>query len=91
MQLYGIAVTVMASMVVGKSEYTQIAGNDEYYLFVACIVIGAIAAVVSFFGFCGACAENVCLLYTVSLMMSVNLKWLCLLSNVHSNNVNFFR
>ncbi len=70
--LTGIAlIGIGAYIQVKMSQYLDFLGETYLNTSVILIIIGVVILVVTFFGCCGACTENYCMLYTYGTLLAL--------------------
>ncbi len=70
--LTGIALIAMGTYIhLEMSDYLDYFDDQYLNATILFIILGAIIVVVSFFGCCGACTENSCMMFTFAFLLSI--------------------
>jgi len=68
--LSGLSMVAFGAYVqINSNLYKQFIGSDYVFLTTFIIVIGIIIFVIAFFGCCGSCSENTCMVYTFAFLL----------------------
>jgi len=65
--LIGIGAYIQINM----TKYLDFLGNTYLNTSIILIIIGALMLIITFFGCCGACTENTCMMYTYATMLAL--------------------